>query len=288
MKYEEQTFTNDFLFCKILENNESLCKQLVELLTGKKVEKIEYRSRQKDMKLTEKGKGIRLDVFVENDDTVFDVEMQVERKKNLPKRSRYYLSTMDSYTMTQGVDYSKLKTCYIIFICMKSPFKAGLHKYTFKSICDEDPTVCLKDDAYRIFVTPDGTADDMTEDMKSFLSYLVDGIPRDEFTETIDDAVEQAKLCDEWRKEFMTLEMRDWEKREEGREEGIVIGIEKGREEGREEGIVIGCEKGREEGTNETKAKIIMTMLSKGFSEETLLDLDFSASEIQAAKEAMA
>ena len=66
----------------------------------------------------------------------------------------------------------------------------------------------------------------------------------------------------------MTLEMRDWEKREEG--------------------IEIGIEKGREEGTNETKAKIIMTMLSKGFSEETLLDLDFSASEIQAAKEAMA
>ena len=121
---------------------------------------------------------------------------------------------------------------------------------------------------YRIFVTPDGTADDMTEDMKSFLSYLVDGIPRDEFTETIDDAVEQAKLCDEWREEFMTLEMRDWEKREEGREEGIVIG--------------------REKGKNEAKAEMIMTMLSKGFSEETLLDLDFSASEIQAAKKAMA
>ena len=66
----------------------------------------------------------------------------------------------------------------------------------------------------------------------------------------------------------MTLEMRDWEKREEG--------------------IMIGIEKGREEGTNETKAKIITTMLSKGFSEETLLDLDFSASEIQAAKKAMA
>ena len=124
--------------------------------------------------------------------------------------------------------------------------------------------------------------------MKSFLSYLVDGIPRDEFTETIDDAVEQAKLCDEWRKEFMTLEMRDWEKREEGigigiekgREEGIVIG----REKGREEGIVIGCEKGK----NEAKAEMIMNMLSKGFSEETLLDLDFSASEIQAAKKEMA
>ena len=62
----------------------------------------------------------------------------------------------------------------------------------------------------------------------------------------------------------MTLEMRDWEKREEG--------------------IEIGCEKGK----NEAKAEMIMTMLSKGFSEETLLDLDFSASEIQAAKKAMA
>ena len=89
----------------------------------------------------------------------------------------------------------------------------------------------------------------------------------------------------------MTLEMRDWEKREEGIEigieKGIVIGCEKGREEGIEigieKGIVIGCEKGK----NEAKAEMIMNMLSKGFSEETLLDLDFSASEIQAAKKAM-
>ena len=90
----------------------------------------------------------------------------------------------------------------------------------------------------------------------------------------------------------MTLEMRDWEKREEGieigREEGIEIGREEGIGIGREEGIVIGCEKGREEGREESREEIIIIMLSKGFSEETLLDLDFSASEIQAAKKAMA
>ena len=35
--YNELDFTNDFLFCKILENNEELCKELLELILGKKV-----------------------------------------------------------------------------------------------------------------------------------------------------------------------------------------------------------------------------------------------------------
>lgn len=36
-KYEELTFTDDFMFCKILTNNPELCHELLELILGRKV-----------------------------------------------------------------------------------------------------------------------------------------------------------------------------------------------------------------------------------------------------------
>ena len=31
-KYQDLTFTDDFMFCQVLENDDDLCKRLVELL----------------------------------------------------------------------------------------------------------------------------------------------------------------------------------------------------------------------------------------------------------------
>ena len=35
--YEELEFTDDFLFCKIMENNVDLCKELTELILDRKI-----------------------------------------------------------------------------------------------------------------------------------------------------------------------------------------------------------------------------------------------------------
>ena len=65
-----------------------------------KIDNITYPERQKSLKITSEGKGVRLDVYVQDDDdTVYDAEMQ--RKSNgesiaqLPKRSRYYQGMVD-------------------------------------------------------------------------------------------------------------------------------------------------------------------------------------------------
>ena len=36
-RYEELTFTDDFMFCKVLQNNPDICKELAELILGKKI-----------------------------------------------------------------------------------------------------------------------------------------------------------------------------------------------------------------------------------------------------------
>ena len=68
----------------------------------------------------------------------------------------------------RGDDYTKLKKSYIIFICLKNPFEGNLHKYTFENVCCEDKRVRLGDESIKIFLTPDSTADDVSEEMKDF------------------------------------------------------------------------------------------------------------------------
>ena len=68
-KYEELTFTDDFMFCKVMQNNPDLCKHLIELIIGKKITMITYPDTQKAIEITADGKGIRMDVYVEGDGT---------------------------------------------------------------------------------------------------------------------------------------------------------------------------------------------------------------------------
>ena len=138
--FDELTFTDDFMFCKTLQNNEDLCKELLELILGKKIKQIAYPENQKAIEITSDGKGIRLDIYVEDEDeTVYDVEMQAVESRNLPKRSRYYQGMIDLNLIERGADYQELKKSYVIFICLNDYFGKGLHKYSFLGLCKEMP-----------------------------------------------------------------------------------------------------------------------------------------------------
>ena len=125
--YEELDFTDDFMFCKVLTNNPELCHELLELVIGKKVGKFTRLDKQKPIEITADGKGIRFDVYSEDDqDIVYDCEMQTSGNDNLPKRTRYYQGMIDLNLIERGADYSELKKSYIIFICTFDVFWARL------------------------------------------------------------------------------------------------------------------------------------------------------------------
>ncbi|MDO5572634.1 MAG: Rpn family recombination-promoting nuclease/putative transposase [bacterium] len=236
--FDELTFTDDFMFCKTMQNNEDLCRELLELILGKKIKQITYPEKQKTIEITSDGKGIRLDIYVEDEnETIYDVEMQAIESKNLPKRSRYYQGMIDLNLIERGADYQELKKSYVIFICLNDYFGMGLHKYSFSSLCNEMPELQLKDEAEKIFLCAGGTAEDVSSDMKAFLDYLTKKEATDEFTKRLDHAVVQVREHEEWRLEYMTLYMRDRENREIGREEG--------REEKQRELIRKALEKGK-------------------------------------------
>lgn len=205
MNYEELTITNNFIFCKVMQSNPNLCKQLVELITDRKIHHMVGLNGEKTIEVTPDGKGIRLDVYFEDDGTtMYDIEMQVESNKNLARRSRFYQHTIDSQALEKSSDYIKLLDSYVIFIC---PFnilpKYGYHLYHFKPRADEDPSIVLEDGTSRIFVCAKGKMNDVSDEMKAFLNYLGGKLAESQLTNQLDEAVRLARLNRKWRTEYM-------------------------------------------------------------------------------------
>ncbi|MGN8905880.1 PD-(D/E)XK nuclease family transposase [Bacillota bacterium LCP21S3_D9] len=53
-------------------------------------------------------KSVRYDVYSEINGRVFDVEMQMESRKNESRRARYYQCMMDEQELRKGEDYAVL------------------------------------------------------------------------------------------------------------------------------------------------------------------------------------
>ena len=223
-KYEELELRDDFMFSRIM-SNPKFVKPLLETILGVKIRKIVYPQTQKTIDLSLQAKGIRLDVYVEDDqNTVFNLEMQTSDGANLPKRMRYYQGMIDLNILDKGQDYTTLKKSYVIFICTFDPFGEGRHIYTFCNTCQENTALTLDDDAVKIILSTKGTMDDVSPEMKRILDYIDGKGASDKFTEELEEAVRSARQNERWRLDYMTLEyeyrQRYLEGKEEGREEG--------------------------------------------------------------------
>ena len=243
IRWEEVGISNDFMFGKIMRDSE-LCRELLEAILEVKIDRVEYPEEQKVINMTADARSVRLDVYVKDGlGTVYDIEMQATDTKELPKRSRYYQGMIDLELIEKGESYRKLNTSFVIFICTFDLFGKGRHKYTFENRCCEDEKLRLEDGTQKIFLNAMGTQDDVNEDLRAFLSYVAGRKSDNSFVRKLDDAVQRARKNQEWRREFMTLLMRDQENIEKGRAEGLA----EGRAEGRTEGLAEGRSLGRNE-----------------------------------------
>ena len=133
--YEELDFTDDFLFCKILEIKPELARELLEMILQFPIRKVKV-NRQVSIDQIREGRGIRLDVYAEDENnTVYDIEMQTTKQKDLPKRTRYYQGMIDLNMIEKGAKFRELKKTYIIFICLSDPFKEGRYVFPFIKPC---------------------------------------------------------------------------------------------------------------------------------------------------------
>lgn len=237
--YKELSFTDDFLFCNIMQNNPDICKELVELLLDRKVGKVAYSETQKSIDLALEQKGVRLDVYFEDNlSTAYNIEMQTSNTGNLPKRSRYYQGTVDLNMISSGAGYDELKQSYIIFINTFDLFGKGFPKYTFENICQESSDLHLDDGTVKVFINAKSTIPGMSPELQGFLRYLCGGNPDTPLTDRIQNEVVKSRNNVRWERVYMLLEEKYKAYFAEGRAEGRELGLEEGRAEGREEGRI--------------------------------------------------
>ena len=122
---DELTFTDDGMFQAVLHNPE-ICAELVERLLHVRVNHVEYPELEKEIAPYYTTKGVRLDVYLKDENKIIDIEVQNYPQDALGKRTRYYQSMIDMDSLMKGEDYSKLKESYVLFICKKDPFLPSL------------------------------------------------------------------------------------------------------------------------------------------------------------------
>ena len=171
-KWESLTFTDDFIFSRIM-HDEDICRQVVELILGLRIGEIRYLSAQDERKTDPDSMRIIMDVFLRDENRIITVEMQTGRKKELPRRSRYYQSVADVSATPTGAKYRNLPDNILIFICTFDPFDRNLPRYTFQHTCNEEPDLKLKDGSLRIFLnTTANQLDRLDQKLQAFYHYL--------------------------------------------------------------------------------------------------------------------
>ena len=246
---------DDFMFSYIMRDPELCLGLLRQLLPDCPIERIEYVELEAEKQQLEKALGtrletqkvlfgaagkrsVRLDAYLDDGKTIYNIEMQTAEQIALPQRSRLYQAHIDVNQLERGQYYDELRPSYVIFICTFDPFGKSLYRYSFRNVCWEDGEVELQDEAYKLFFNTKGTRGEIPEALKEMLAYInnPEEYPVEKsklkLIHRLDEAVETAKMSEDWRRAYMTYQthLRD------AQLEGIAIGRKEGRQEGRLEG----------------------------------------------------
>ena len=238
-EWKDLTLTDDYLFSQIMKDEE-FCKLFLEMLMGIKISKVMYLEAQKEVNLFPQTKGIRMDVYLEGDDEIYNIEMQTGHKHNLVKRMRYYHSAIDVDSLLRGNPYDQLKKSYVIFIC------------NFDLCGDGFPVYERGDEQIKVVYNTSAFEKAQDPRLRALLQYLSTATVTDEARPIADKVAAFKRLFPDGRP-HMKYELDLYDKWNEGRTEGLKEGIEQGIEIGEERGIA----KGREEGAIQTAITLL-------------------------------
>ena len=231
-QFKNLTIQDDFMFAKVMTANLELTKKAIEVITGRKVEDIQFHKAQYTTNPYIEAKGTRFDVLLEGDDVRYDIEMQVRKQNDLTQRNTYYTSMLVVDSLRKGMSYKELPHIFVIFICIFDPFDAGKERYIAserlssegKDITDEVNYNGGYDKIYLNAGPVKPTHTEGNKDLTNFLEYIRNNVISDELTEEMNNLVENTRINAEVELEYMTLEEKLNEFKAEGREEGIAEG----------------------------------------------------------------
>ena len=212
------------------EIGERFSRHLLETILQRKLPKLKVTGQKVIYGKDTEFHGIRLDVEIKQEkqgevQSVYDIEPDLKRreKKELPCRTRYYHSIIDSRCLKTSTDYSELPEVYVIMITPFDPFDRNRMVYTVKSSCVEVPEMEYEDGRVTIYLYTKGTEGNPPQELQELLCYLektdksnaVNSVLRD-----IEDMVEIVREDAEVTTGYMV-----WM---ESKEELIQLGVEQG------------------------------------------------------------
>ena len=224
------TIKNNFMFAAVMSDEEN-CKGFLERALPIKVDHVEI-STEKSIVYHPEYKGVRLDVYAKDENnTRYNVEMQVLKQPALGRRSRYYQSHMDMDLLVKGCEYAELPDSYVIFLCDFDPFGEGKYRYTFRTACEETEEVSLKDGRCIVFLNTHGkNVEDVPKELVSFLRFVHADLKEsqkdfeDDYVRQVQKSVTHIRDSREMEERFMLLELLMEDERREGRKEGRKAG----------------------------------------------------------------
>ncbi len=264
MCQKKYTIRNHVVFGLVMRRP-NIAKKCLETILGKEITKLNIIETEKSEEVSPDIHGVRFDVYCENEDTVYDVELQAYEITDLGKRTRYYQDMMDMTLLEKGEPYSSLKKNIVIFICTFDPYEKGRHLYSFGNRCEQDASVKLDDGTTKIILNTKGTIDDIPKELKLFLDYIETDKVLDSYTREVDNAVKEIQNDKRWRANIMTFE------------QVIKDAAFQAKNEGKAEGI------------SEEKKETVSRMIKMGeFSDDTICKIvDLSSDELDRIKESL-
>ena len=226
--FDDLTIADDFMFCKIMQD-ESICKQFLEMILAGQIGKIACLSPQNSVAAGIEAKSVRLDILVKDEaGKSYDIEMQVSNEHNLPKRMRYYQAAIDIAFLDKGEHYKALNDSYIIFVCLFDAIGKDRPIYTFENICLGDRHTPLRDGTKKVIINAEAFRKAENKELRGFLEYLKTGAANTDFTGRIETMIQTVKHNEQARREYRFMSGFEMDAREEGRSEGVAQGFSDG------------------------------------------------------------
>ena len=238
---QDLNMMDSFLFeatTEDIENAKKIAKVIIRRATGHYVENLIIEPQKQLKGLSLDKHGIRMDLYMQETPSednasilkLYDIEPNKYYEKDLPRRSRFYQSLMDSKLLPSKSRYQHLPDMITIWILPYDPFGDDRMIYTIKNMVVENHDLVYNDGITKIILYTKGTKGGSKE-LKDFLTYMenttLSNAVDSELLE-LHEIISNIKSKEDVGERYMTLqEMIDYEKRD-SYEDGLKNGLNNG------------------------------------------------------------
>lgn len=199
--------SDDQMFQNVMKEP-SNCQQLLQaILPEIPIKSVTVRTQER-IGRDRRHKTSILDVWVKDDqDRLYDVEMQVADQKDLPMRARFYMHVLDEEALFSGEGYAALRPAYVIFIIPFDPKNYSYRDYRFVYSDKRDKRIELGDRSEIIFLNTKGTIGKITPDLEDFY-HLVNGqkTSTSPFMKDVKETMARYRGTEGWQKHAMNFQ----------------------------------------------------------------------------------